>query len=58
MSRCSPVSLTLTLLNHPQGATNFAVYSSGATAVSLVFFTEGDLQAGHPTYEVHQLFIQ
>jgi pullulanase/glycogen debranching enzyme len=28
----------------PQGVTNFAVYSSAATAVSLVLFTEADLQ--------------
>lgn len=35
-----------------QGVTNFAVFSSAATAVSLVLFSEADLVAGRPTHEV------
>lgn len=35
-----------------QGITNFAVFSSAATAVSLVLYTKNDLQAGSPTYEI------
>lgn len=35
-----------------QGATNFAVFSSAAIAVTLVLFTESDLQAGFPTYQI------
>ncbi len=35
-----------------QGATNFALYSEGATAVSLCLFTEKDLQGGKTTCEI------
>ena len=42
--------------HHPkapaQGVTNFAVFSSAASAVSLVLFTESDLAAGRPTHEL------
>lgn len=40
------------LLRLAQGVTNFAVFSSAATAVSLVLFSESDLEAGRPTNEV------
>lgn len=35
-----------------QGAINFALQSSGAKGVKLVLFTEQDLAAGKPTYEI------
>ncbi len=35
-----------------QGVTNFAVFSSSATAVALVLFTEDGLRAGVPAQEV------
>lgn len=35
-----------------QGATNFALVSTSATSVSLVLFTEEDLERGLVTYEV------
>ena len=35
-----------------QGATNFAVVSTGATAVTLVLFREDDLAAGRATHEI------
>jgi hypothetical protein len=35
-----------------QGAINFAIFSSSASAVSLVLFTEEDLQAGRTTHEI------
>ena len=36
----------------PGGAINFAVFSSGATAVSLVLYTAEDQRAGHVTAEI------
>jgi len=35
-----------------QGATNFAVVSTGATAVVLVLFRKDDLAAGRVTHEI------
>lgn len=35
-----------------QGAVNFAVYSSNATGIRLVLFTEQDLMAGKATAEI------
>jgi len=35
-----------------QGATNFAVVSTGATGVALVLFREDDLAAGRLTHEI------
>ena len=35
-----------------QGATNFAVVSTGATSVALVLFCEDDLEAGRVTHEI------
>lgn len=35
-----------------QAVTNFALYSAGATAVSLCLFKEADLQTGKVTYEI------
>ncbi len=35
-----------------QGAINFAIYASSASSVSLVLFSEDDLQAGRTTHEM------
>ena len=35
-----------------QGATNFALYASNASAVALCLFTEEDLQQGRTSYEI------
>lgn len=35
-----------------QAAVNFALYSSGALAVTLCLFTKADLQAGRVSYEI------
>ena len=46
--RCQPE----TACSLVQGATNFAVVSTGATAVMLVLFREDDLAAGRATHEI------
>ena len=35
-----------------QGMVNFAVFSSGASGMSLCLFTEDDLRDGRTTYEI------